>query len=95
MTSKALVAGIPDDDEDTVMMEVPLFERTHAPRTSGSGPGHLRSVDENDFARGLRTGLALFEPTVTVETSSSLLWIFFLADGGAISFNWEVEDKRS
>ncbi len=53
--------------------EAPLFERTQAPRTKGSGPGRFRSVVEKDFERGLRVILGLFDPRAAFDTSSPFL----------------------
>jgi hypothetical protein len=97
--SKTPGVVVPEDEEDGVITEVPLFDLTHAPRMSGSGPGLLRSVIEKDFERGLSTGLALFELAAPLELSSPFLRAF-LSDGdnddddGTFSVNCAVEDNR-
>jgi hypothetical protein len=66
--SEAFGVDVPEDGDEADITEAPLFERTHAPRTSGLGPGLLRSTVENDFDRALLAGLA-FEIPTTLETS--------------------------
>ena len=53
LSSNAPGVVVPEDEEEGVITEVPLFDLTQAPRMSGSGPGLLRSVIEKDFERGL------------------------------------------
>ena len=86
--------GNPEDEEEAVITDVPLFERIHAPRTRGSGPGLVRSVIENDFDRGLDAGLALLELTAPLRISPPLLRTLLLDVGRAASTSGEVEDSR-
>jgi hypothetical protein len=95
--SNALGVVVPEDDEEGLITEVPLFDLTQAPRMSGSGPGLLRSVTEKDFERGLLAGLALIRLATPIEPFSCFFLAFFPAhdaDDGAGSINCAVEDNR-
>jgi len=70
---KSFGVDVPEDEAEAVITEVPLFDRTHAPRTNGSGPGRFRSAVENDFDRSFTAVLGLLDSTAAFEISAPFL----------------------